>query len=795
MRRWFDDLHSALRSLRSARWATLAAIVTLALGTGANTAVFAVAYGVLVRPLPFADPARLVRISTARPSDSSDLGFQLAEFTDWQERMRSVESLAAYVRADFTVRGVGEPEVLHVAEVTGDFFRVLGVAPSSGRTFVDDLASTSVVASERYARRLAATGAVIGRPVTVGSQGMVVDATLPAAAGFPDDEIDLWVPARSMPIVNVLDPTRDFRMFRFIARVLPGTSFAAVQTEGERVMHEIHPGVAGRTVAVRRLDEDIVGSARPVLLAFVLAGALLLVVACANVATLLVGRTIVRRREFAVRLAIGADRARLVRLAFAESLVIALAASLAGVWIAHLTLDALVPLLSSSLPRAGAISIDAPVLVAGFVVALVVAFASGLAPALAAARSDVAIVLRQEAGTTTGGHPMRAPLVVAQIALAVLLLTGAGLFARTVWHLWNIDIGASRDHVLTARLALTETARFDDESRERFVEDLLREVRALPGVEAAGLGSALPPRVNQVEMTIRFVDEDHGRDDTHGMNLVAVTPGYFRALGIPIRRGRDFDDVEASGEAPVAVISEMLARQIAADHDLLGTRLVIRVPTVGGKRVQPTVVGISGDVKFVGLEHPTESNAYVPWRQLPTGVSYLVIRTTRDPAALTTAVLRVVHDLDPTLPLPVTRPLGDEVALAMASRTLRFQLIAVFAGLAFIVSIGGLATSLVRSVAERQRELAIRSALGATPRDTAGLILGQGARLIAVGVALGALTAVALGRMTSSLLFGVSAYDPLTYGLVMSCVVAVGLAACYLPARLAARVDPVALLR
>ena len=794
MRRWLDDLHSALRSLRSARWATLAAIVTLALGTGANTAVFAVAYGVLVRPLPFADPARLVRISTERPSDSSDLGFQLAEFADWQQRMRSVESLAAYVRADFTVRGAGEPEVLHVAEVTGDFFRVLGVMPSSGRTFADDRASMSIVASERYARRLAATGVVIGRQVTVGSQAMIVDALLPAAAGFPDDEIDLWVPARSMPVVNVLDPTRDFRTFRFIARVLPGTSLAAVRTEGEAVMHDIHPGVAGRAVAVRRLDEDIVGSARPVLLAFVLAGALLLVVACANVATLLVGRTIVRRREFAVRLAIGADRARLVRLAFAESLVIAFAASLAGVWIAHLTLDALVPLLGASLPRASAISIDAPVLVAGFVVALVVAFASGLAPALAAARSDVAIVLRQEAGTTTGGHPMRAPLVVVQIALAVLLLTGAGLFARTVWQLWNTDIGASRDHVLTARLALTETARFDAESRERFVEDLLRRVRALPGVEAAGLGSALPPRVNQVEMTIRFTD-DHGRDETHGMNLVAVTPGYFRALGIPIRRGRDFDDVEAGGEAPVAVISEMLARQIAADRDLLGTRLVIRVPTVGGKRVQPTVVGISGDVKFVGLEHPTESNAYVPWRQLPTGVSYLVIRTTRDPAALTTAVLRVVHDLDPTLPLPVTRPLGDEVALAMASRTLRLQLVAAFAGLALIVSIGGLATSLVRSVAERQRELAIRSALGATPGDTAGLILGQGARLIAIGVALGALTAVALGRVTSSLLFDVSAYDPLTYGIVMSCVMAVGLAACYLPARRAARVDPVALLR
>ena len=368
--------------------------------------------------------------------------------------------------------------------------------------------------------------------------------------------------------------------------------------------------------------------------AFLAAGVLVLIVACANVAMLLMGRALSRNREFAVRLAIGADRGRLVRTALAESVVISVASSVAGLWIAHLTLVVLVPLAGDSLPRAGTIALDVPVLAASFVIALVVALACGLAPALAAARSDVAVVLRLEARTTTGGgHRVRAPLVVAQLALTVLLLTGAGLFGRTAWRLWTTDIGASRDHVLTARLALTETTRFDASSRERFVNDLLTRVRTLPGVTAAGLGSNLPPRVNQIEMTVAFMD-DKGRNDSHGMNFVSVTPGYLRALGVPIKRGREFDERDASADPPVAVISEMLERQFASTRDLLGAELTLSVPATGGKRVRPWAIGIAADVKYVGLEHPTEGNIYVPWRQLPTGVSYLVIRTTGEPKAL-----------------------------------------------------------------------------------------------------------------------------------------------------------------
>jgi ABC-type antimicrobial peptide transport system permease subunit len=279
------------------------------------------------------------------------------------------------------------------------------------------------------------------------------------------------------------------------------------------------------------------------------------------------------------------------------------------------------------------------------------------------------------------------------------------------------------------------------------------------------------------------------------MNLASVTPGYFQALGIPIKRGREFDEVDASGETPVAVISEMLARQIAADRDLLGTRLVLSVPTAGGKRVRPTVVGISSDVKFVGLEAPTEANTYVPWRQLPTGVSYLVVRASRDTEALAPVLRRVIHDLDPTLPVPVVRSLGEEVSLAMASRTLRLRLVSAFAVLALLVSLVGLASALSRSVVERHREIAIRLALGSTRGGAAGLVVGEGARLIVLGLAVGAGAALAVGRLMATLLFGVSAYDPLTYVTVFASVLAIGLAACYLPARRAAGVDPIALLK
>jgi predicted permease len=796
MSKWLTDARSALRALRASKWTTIAAVVTLALGTGANVAVFAVAYGVLLRPWPFPQADRLVRITTERPGDHSDLGFPLTEFDEWQRRLTMIDGLAAFTRGDWTVRGAGDPEVVPAAIVTSDFFRVLGVPFVAGQAFGDDRSSASVVVADRYAKRLSETGATIGRAVSVGSLSLTVEGVVSSSNAFPDDEVRLWLPARSVPALTVLDERRDFRRFTFVARLKPGVSIEDLRREGDRVLAEINPGVSGRRVSVRQLGEDLVAPARPVLAAFLAAGVLVLIVACANVATLLVSRALSRRRELAVRLAIGADRSRLVRTALVETAVIASAATIAGLAIARLTLNVLLPLAADSLPRAHVIGLDGPVLAATLAVGVLVAIACGLAPALAAGRSDLGVVLRQESGTTSGGgHRVRAPLVIAQIALAVLLLTSSGLFARTVWHLWNTDIGASRDRVLTARLALTETTRFDAASRQSFVDDLLRRVRALPGVEAAGLGSNLPPRVNQLEMTIRFVDEDRGRDETHGMNLVGVTPGYFRALGIPIRSGREFDEVDAGGDVVVAVISEMLAKQIASSRDLLGTRLTLSVPTAGGKRVRPTVIGISADVKFVGLEQPTEGNTYIPWRQLPTGVSFLVVRATRDTAELGPAILRTIREIDPTMPLPVVRPLGEEISRAMASRTLRLQLVAAFAALALVVSIVGLASALARSVTERQRELAIRLALGATPGGAAGLIVGQGARLIVVGLVIGAGAAMAAGRALATLLFGVSAYDPLTYAAVMASVILIGLAACYLPARRAAAVDPISLLR
>lgn len=792
---WTADVRAALHALRAARWTTLAAIVTLALGTGANAAVIAVAYGVLLRPLPFPDPSRLVRITTERPVDGSDLGLQLPEFDEWKTRLTTVDAVAAYARAEFTVRGTGEPEVVQASAVTGDFFRVLGVPAATGQPFAEDRSTSTIVASDRYARRLAASGAAVGRPLSLGALAMTVGAAMPQAFGFPDDDVLVWVPARSVPTLNIFDPTRDFRQFRLIARLRPGATIEDARLDADRVLKEIHPGVIGRRVAVRRIDDDLVGAARPVIGAFVAAGLLVLLVACANVATLLAGRALTRSREFAVRLAIGADPARLIRASLAESAIISTIATIAGLILARLTLSALLPLVRGTLPRGAAIGLDAPVVFASIIAGIVVALACGLTPALAAARSDVAVALRRESATTVGGsHRVRAPLVVAQIALTVVLLTGAGLFARTVWGLWTMDIGAEREHLLTARLALTETTRFDATSRGQFVDDLLRRVRGLVGVEAAGLGSDLPPRVNQLEMTVRFMD-DSGRDDTHGMNLVAVTPGYFRALGVRLIRGRDFDDVDAAGDAPVAVMSQMLERQFASRQDLLGTRLTIQVPAVGGKRVRPTLVGVVSDVRFVGLEKQTEGNIYIPWRQLPTGVSYLVIRTVGDPAALEPALLATIHELDPTLPVPVVRPLGDEISLAMSDRRLRLQLVATLALVALVVSIVGLASALARSVAERRREIAVRLALGATPGDAARLVVGHGVSLITIGLGVGAGLAIAIGRVTSSLLFGVSAYDPLTYAVVMLGMLAVGLSACYVPARRAALVDPISLLK
>jgi putative ABC transport system permease protein len=786
-----DSLRLSLRSLLSTRVTSLAVIVTLALGTGANTAVLAVVYGVLVRPLPFEAPDRLVVIDTVAAKTNARVGIRLDEVEDWRRRVSSVDGLAAFSVADLTLRGADTPENLHCLLVTGSFFRVLGASAERGQPFADSRAST-IVLRHTLSGRLGGGSEVVGRSVTLGAAAFQVGAVMPAAFTFPTDDVEAWVPAESIAKLQVFG-TSDQRPYRLVGRLRPGVTLTQLRQEVVRTQHEVHPDQPGVLATAVRLLDLTTADTRPVLVAFVAAAGLLLLVACANAAVLLVGRAAARRRELAVRLALGASPTRLVCSAFLESAILAVVGSALGLLLAQGALRLLLRAAGASLPRQDAIAIGWPVFAAVVILAGLVTVLSGLAPALGAARTDFAAAFRATAASSSA-NPTRAPLVVLQVAVAVLLLTSAGLFGRTVLGLLREHGGVEPDHVVTARLMLAEGTQFDAAGRKPFVETLLQRVGALPGVVAAGVGSSLPPNHNQISMTIRMVD-DQGRGDPHAVDFVAVTPGYLRALGIRLEQGRLFDDHDAQTGLPIAILGAKAGRDLSANRNPVDRDFIAPLPTVSGERVRPRVVGVVSDVHYTGLDAVANDNVYVLWQNLPTAYSYLVARTAGDPTALMSSIRIVVHDLDPGLPLPTLRTLDDEMNLAIAGRELRLELVAAFAILALLVAVLGLSAALARSVVERRAELAIRSALGATPRSVISLIATGGLRLVGVGVALGSVATAGCGRWLASLLAGVSPYDPATYAAVGLVVLVTAATACYLPARRAARVDPLQLLR
>lgn len=797
---WMDDLRSALRSLRAARWTTLAAVVTLVLGTGANTAVLAVARGVLVRPLPFAQADRLVRISIVQQWDGGNVGgIALAEFDEWRQRVRAFDAIAAYMQSSFTVRGTGQPEDVRALLVDGPFFELLGSAPEAGHPFAAGQTG-AVVLSDAFVRHLGATpAAVTEHDLSVGGRPYRVTAVMPPPFSFPDDDVRLWLPARSVGAAALFGQTDDARSYRLVARLRPGVTLAAARADANRVFASIHPNRGQGVVArVEPLSAVIVGDVRPVLVLFVVAAALLLLVACANVATLLVSRSLARTRELAVRLAIGASPARLVRATIAESLILAAAGSTAGALAAKAGVGVLVRLAGASLPRTGGIAVDWPVLAAAAGVALVVTALCGTAPALAAARADLAPVLRQTgAAGRRGGRRARAALVVVQVAVAIVLLVGAGLFGRTVYGLLRGGAGVRSDHALTMNVMLTESTTVDAPGREALADDVLARVRVLPGVAIAGFASALPPTHSGAQFSVHMISPKLGRHDIYLINLVAATPGYLQALGVRLIRGRWFNEADEHGSAPVVLMSELAARDLSwsPTADPVGQPLLFTLPSHTGKRVKPLVIGVVSDVRYAGLDVAAHGSLYVPWRQLPTGRPFLVVRTAGDPSAVIAEVTRAVHDVAPGMPLPNARTLDQEMNLAIAGRELRLWLVASFATLAFAVALVGLVAVLGRSVTERRRELAIRAALGATPRGAVALIARSGAGLTLAGVVVGVGAALGAGRWLAGLVYGVSAYDPITYAVVIGAVLGAAALASYLPARRAARIDPIELLR
>ena len=789
------ELVFAGRALMRARILTITAVSTLAVGIGLATGVLAVAHGVLLAPLPYADPSALVAIESRwAMNPGGDIGTNLEGVDEWRRRTRAFTAVAGHSDAEFTIRGEGEPATARIAMVTDGFFDLLGVAPTRGTTAGIVGVSRSAALTAALANRVAYPAAL-----TVGTERFEVAALMPPAFTFPSSEIGAWVSARAVPAVAFFG-TDDQRRFRLIGRLQPGVSLRQAQDDAARVQGELNEGLAEgrrRAVTVRWLEDQIRGDARANVLPYVVGAGVVLLIACANVSGLLVGRSAARRREFAVRRALGGDTAHLLRAALSETLAIALGGWGLGLWFAHLVIRAFVVFGERAIPNLAAVRLEMPVILTSLGLAVIVAFITAIAPTVRAIRAEPGSALKDTSDRSGRASTMgRRALVVAQIALTVVLLVAAGLLMRTVLKIIDAERGFELREAVVMRLMLTETVRFSVAHKVPTVTQIVAAVQALPDVVAAGIGSDIPPRGTQIQMTIRVVVDDQRQPDVFALDFAAVTPGYLQAIGATLVKGRLLEAGDQNANPPAVVISESAARRVAPNgQDPVGTDWPVALPGPDGKRVRPRVVGVIRDVKYGGLERAEAAGVFTTWERLAPSQSYLVVRTSGESDGTRAAIRAAVRRVDPALPLPPMQSLEEVVAGSMADRRLRLQLATVFAGLSLALAAMALWGAVAQSVHERRRELAIRMSLGATHRGAVGLIVRAGAVLIVLGVLAGVVTAGLTMRGLRHLLHGIAPFDPLTFIVGASVAAIVSLLACYLPARSAASISPAELLR
>jgi putative ABC transport system permease protein len=806
----WQDLHYGLRMLLRNPAFALVAVMTLALGIGANTAIFSVVNAVILRPLPYESPEQLVRVGGANLRTGRAMGsFSPQDFYDWRERNTVFEQVAAYDGWSPGLTGTGEPERIEAARVSASFFSILRVRPELGRAFLpgEDQPGNNMVAvlgHSLWQRRFGADPGIINQQITLNGASYTVVGVMPASFETPRftrsilAEPELWAPFAP----NLNDWTRGGRAVdAAVARLKPGVTLEQAEAELKaiaRQLEEQYPKTnAGQSVSVASLHESLVGNSRTALLVLLVAVGFVLLIACANVANLLLARAAARQKEIAIRTALGAGRLRIIRQLLTESVLLAGLGGALGLLSALWTTDLLIAGATDALPRLNDTAVDAHVLGFTLLVSLLTGIAFGIAPALQASRPDLNEMLKEGGRTSALGGArarVRSLLIVAEVAVSLVLLIGAGLLIRSFLRLQEVSPGFNPEHVLALEMFLPGTKYPEDYQHVAFYEEVLKRTRALPGVEAAGVVSVLPVSDNYDRIGFSVEGEPppppgEGPDADRYM----ISSGYFQALAIPLQSGRQFTEQDGGADAqPVVIINETLARRYWQTSALaLGKR--VRVGDEG--RPWRTVVGIVGDVKQYGLDTPSTMQVYLPHQQSPTQQMTLVVRAGGDPASQTAAVRKEIWAVDKDQPVYNIRTMEQVLAKSIAGRRFNMLLLGIFAGVALLLAAVGIYGVISYSVTQRTHEIGVRMALGARQRDIFKMILGQGMILTLVGTGCGLLAAFVLTRFLSSLLFGVSATDPLTYIAVSLPLIAVALLACYIPARKATRVDPMVALR
>lgn len=817
-----QDIRYGVRVLLRNRSFTLMAVITLALGIGANTAIFSVIYGVLLRPLPYRDGHQLVVVhQRAKLAGIDDMGFSVKEFLDFKEQNKTLESVVEHHSMNFILYGRSEPERVQTGVVSSNFFDVLGVKPILGRTFVPDDerpgADAVLVLSYKYWQQSHGSDPnIVGRVFQMNNRAHVVIGVLPPIPQYPS-ESDVYMPTTQCPFRSSqsIIGNRNARLLTVVfGRLKPGVRLEQAQADLsgtasnlQAAYPETYPKSEGYTAQVMRLEDDLTERARPTLIILLATAGLVLLIACANVANLSLARVLQRQREVAMRTALGASRGRLIRQLLTESTLLSLMGGTLGLLIAAWGLPVLVAFAARFTDRTGEIKIDLSVLLFTLIVSISTGLAFGLLPALSFrqdSKQNLAAALKEEGGrsTSVGKNRIRGLLIVAQVAISFTLLITAGLMLRSLIKLQRVNGGFNPEKVLVMRLSpnwskytaigspATTTANY-----VAFFRQLLDKVKQQPGLQAASLASTYP--LNPAGITsgpnnISVLLEGHPLGEGQlapQLDPRAVTPDYFRTIGTPLIKGRMFNDADDEKAPQVAIVNETTARHRWAGEDPIGKRV-----SADNGKTWITIVGVVGDVKQYGLEREPTDEIYVPVEQGPFA-GFLLVKTMSDPISMSKLMRDAVHQVDPDTAVDQIKTLEQVRDDSVASPRLTAWLLGLFAGLALVITAAGISGVMALSVTQRTREIGIRMALGATRGNVLAMVMRQGMTLVLLGLIGGIVGALILNRLMATLLFATPTADPMTFAVVSFLLIVVAGAACFIPALRATSINPMLALR
>ena len=812
MEAFLQDVKYGIRMLLKNPGFTAIAILTLTLGIGANTAIFSVVNAEILRPLPFRDPGQLMHVATSNVRIHTTSGaISYPDFTDWRAQNHVFQDMAAYTDASFALTGIEQPAHLEAATVSTGLFNLLGVAPELGRTFLpeeDEPHHHVVILSDRlWKDRFGGDPHIIGRVITLDNSGYTVVGVMPASFQYPlqREPAELWSTLGPLRESTDGSPSmaerRSAHFLRAVARLKSGVTLAEAQANLDVITAALakqYPDSdkyfgAHLTSEQEQMTHDI----RPALFVMMVAVGFVLLIACVNVANLLLARATARTREIAIRTALGAGRKRVVRQFLTEALLLALMAGALGLLIASWGIAVLIRFSPADVPRVASIQMDGWVLLFTMALSLATGILFGLAPALQVSRANIVDALKEGALSTTAGrgrHTLRSALVVVETALALVLLVGSGLLIRSLLRLQNVNPGFDPRSVMTSDVDLPD-AKYSDTQKAQFFRELIPQFRALPGVQAAAAIYPLPMGGDEIRTTFQIDGHPVAPSEEPHASLRTVTPDYFATMRIPLLQGRDFSARDEGTSTPVVIINEALARQYFPNENPIGKHIKPSVASSTPEPLMREIVGVVGNVKFRNLSEEWAPESYVPYAQISFGSMTLVVRTAQDPQSIAKPIGETIQVLDKDLPVYAPKTVEQYLDATIAAPRFNTFLLGIFAGLAMLLTAVGLYGVISYSVAQRTHELGIRMALGAEPRDMLRLVVGQGLQLAAIGVGLGLVAALGLTHFLASLLFGVTATDPISFLAVIVLLFAVVLLASYIPARRAMRVDPMVALR